>query len=83
MGELRLLEIVLNITSCLAAGTAAYYWFRTSRVKFPPKVTVGYGGVGGSIQEISNVMIEQSRYNANGAASAMIAAILQGVGFLM
>ena len=83
MGGLQLLETILNTASCLAAGTAAYYWFRTSRVKFPPKVTVGYGGVGGSIQEISNSMIEQSRYNAYGAASAMIAAILQGFGMLI
>ncbi len=77
------MEIVLNTASCLAAGTAAYYWFRTSRVKFPPKVTVGYGGVGGSIQEIGNAMMEQSRYNAYGAASAMIAATLQGFGLLV
>lgn len=73
------IEAALNWLSVLAALFAAAFWFASAAVRLPGKITVGYGGSGGSVQELGDAVRRQSRLSALGAVSAGIAALCQAV----
>ena len=57
----------VQIVSALAAGASALCWLRASMISTPAKFSVGYGGTGGSAQELVEALVKQSRWNAAGA----------------
>ncbi len=71
------MHTVFNVLSALAAALAARYWLLSARVELPTQATVGYGGVGGSQDQILASLKRQSRLSALAARWASVAALLQ------
>ena len=74
---------LLNWSSVAFAFLAALFWFWSGLVKLPKDITVGYGGVGGSVQELGDELRRQSKRSARAAICAGIAAICQGFVLLL
>lgn len=58
---------------------AAFFWFASAMVRLPQRITVGFGGAGGTAQELGEAVRRQSRWSACGAIAAAIAAGAQAV----
>lgn len=65
--------------SGVAAIFAAFLWWWSASIKSPEKITSGYGGTGGSMQELGDAIRKQSRLSAWAARFAALSAILQAV----
>ena len=76
--------IALQSFSVLAAFIAAFFWFRSARVKIPI-ITVAIIKEDGTIQRPPHEQAwrDQSRFNAYGALWAAGAAIAQGIALLL
>jgi hypothetical protein len=68
---------VLNWAVVIFAAVAAGCWLKSAIVPLPTKITVGYGGTGGTVQEQADALREQSRWSAAGAVAASLSAMCQ------
>lgn len=68
---------LLNIITVVASIGAAGFWAASAFVVFPTQITSGYGGIGGSAQELGDAVRRQSRLSAIGAVFACIGALAQ------
>jgi|TARA_B100000315_G_C14163294_1_gene401083 hypothetical protein len=69
----------LQFAAAALAFIAAIFWLLSSRVKVPDEITVGYGGVGGTAQDLGNALIKQSKLSRYAALSAGAASICEAV----
>jgi hypothetical protein len=74
---------LVNLVSIVSALLAAYYWFKSGMVKFPDAINVGYGGSGGTIDELGKALIRQGRLNCYGAVAASVSACAQLIGIVL
>lgn len=68
---------VLNLLVILFAFLAAVFWFNSSVQKIPSEITVGWGGTGGSAQELGKALQKIGRLNGWAAFFAGLAAIVE------
>jgi hypothetical protein len=69
----------LNWVIVIFAFLAAAFWLWSSTQRLPKKITSGWGGSGGSAQELADKLRRQSALSAIGALFAAIAAFFQGL----
>ncbi len=69
----------LQFAAAGLAFVAAAFWLSSARIKLPTEITVGFGGSGGSVQELGDALRRQSRLSACAAVSAGVASICEGV----
>ena len=69
----------LQFAAAGLAFVAAAFWLSSASVKLPKKITSGYGGVGGTAQELGDAITRQSRRSACAAVSAGVASICEGL----
>ncbi len=69
----------LQFAAAGLAFVAAAFWLSSASVKLPKKITSGYGGVGGTAQELGDAIRRQSRRSAYAAATAGGASICEGL----
>lgn len=74
---------MLNAVAILFAFLAAGFWIASASVKIPKTITMGWGGVGGTAQELGNSIRRAARLSGIAAAGAGFAALCQGVSLLM
>lgn len=68
---------ILNWSSVTFAVLAAFFWFWSAVVRLPKTINSGYGGIGGTAQELGDKLRNQSFRSAVGAVCAAIAALCQ------
>ncbi len=73
----------LHTASFVFAFAAAGFWFASTTVKMPVEITTGWGGSGGSVQELGDAVRKQGRRSAFAAAFAGLSALCQGVVLLL
>ena len=71
-----------DILVILFALAAARYWYASSCQKIPENLTIGWGGVGGSVQELGEALREIGRLSAKAAFCAFLAATFQALSFI-
>ena len=69
----------LQFAAAGLAFVAAAFWLWSARVKLPKEITSGFGGVGGTAQELVDAIILQSRRSAYAETSAAAASICEGL----
>ena len=69
----------LNWVSVVFAVLAAAFWFWSASVGLPNRITIGFGGSGGSVQVLGDALRWQARLSALGATCAAVAAASQAV----
>jgi hypothetical protein len=72
-----MINYFVNSVSISSSLLAAYYWFKSGTVKFPEVINVGYGGSGGTIDELGKALVKQGRLNCYGAIAASVSACAQ------
>jgi hypothetical protein len=78
-GKMMTLNNGLTWLSIGGAAFAALFWWVSATVRLPERVTVGFGGAGGTAQELGEAVRRQSRWSAAAAIAAGVAAAAQGV----
>jgi hypothetical protein len=73
---------LLNLASAVMAVVDAGLWLKSATIKTPEKINSGYGGSGGSMQQLGDAIRRQSRWSAGAAIAAAIAALLQAVAMI-
>ncbi len=74
---------VIQFGIVIFAILAAVFWFMSAMVKIPNDITSGYGGVGGSAQELGHAISRQGCLSAKAAACAGVAALLQAISLII
>ena len=71
----------MNIQFAIAitAALSAFFWALSAVVRLPARITVGYGGSGGSIDDLGKALKRQGSLNAFAAGFATISAACQAV----
>jgi len=72
-------EVLLNWVAVVCAFIAALFWFCSASTRLPKEITIGFGGSGGSAQELGDKLRLQSRFSAIAAVFAGIAAAAQAI----
>lgn len=72
-----LMDFWLSVVTAMASLIAAGFWAASAIVKLPTLIASGYGGVGGSAQQLGDAVRRQSMLSAFGAVFACIAALAQ------
>ena len=71
--------IYFQFAAAALALLAAVFWFLSARVKLPKEITVGWGGVGGTAQELGEALVRQSGLSMRAAISAGAASFSQAL----
>ena len=66
------MHTVFTWISILSGFAAAVLWLLSARVPLPGTITVGYGGVGGSVQQLGEALIRQSKWGAWAVAATAL-----------
>lgn len=80
---MHILIIILDLLTAIAAFIAGYLWFKASRVKIGLEQIDAEDGYHDEFITLKHSLKRQSRMNANGAMWSCIAALLQGIVFLL
>lgn len=73
---------LLDVLVILFALLAAVYWFLSSRQKIPQTISIGWGGEGGTAQQLGDALKEIGRLSTKAAFFAFLAAIFQALSLL-
>ena len=71
--------IYFQFAAAALALLAAVFWFLSARVKLPKKITSGWGGTGGTAQQLGDALVRQSRLSMCAALSAGAASFCQAL----
>ncbi len=82
MSEIGVLETA-TAGAILFALLAACFWLTSSLQRLPKKLTIGFGGSGGSIQDLGVSLRRQAIYSAFAAISAALSAICQAASLMI
>lgn len=77
------MKVILELLSAGLALLAASLWLRSALIKTPEKITMGYGGSGGSAQELGEAIRNQARWSSWAAYAAAASAVTQAASILM
>jgi hypothetical protein len=70
---------ILNWLSVGFALLAAGFWLLSAVVRLPKKITAGYGGVGGTAQEMGEALCRQAGRSMVAAVCAALASACQAI----
>ncbi len=71
-----MLIVFSNLLSIISSALAAYFWFRSGKVAIP-QINVGYGGTGGSLDDLKLALNKQGTFSCYGAIAASVSALAQ------
>jgi hypothetical protein len=77
------LRSALSWIAVASAAVAAGLWLWSAKVRLPDQITVGYGGVGGSVQTMADALRRQSRLSAAAAVAAGVSSFAQALGMVV
>ena len=69
--------IYFQYAAAALAFIAAFFWLLSALVKLPKEINAGWGGVGGTAQELGEALVRQSRFSMCAALSAGLASICE------
>ena len=79
-GREKIMTIIyFQYAAAALAFLAAIFWFLSAGVKLPEELNIGYGGVGGTVQELGEGLIQQSKFSKCAAISAGVASICEAL----